>query len=98
MERDSRAMSDDQAGVQRGDAAGASRVGSPDSLQIIEAVADYRGIDPLELDFSLGEQIDPEALETVLDADVEDLQVTFTIDGMTVSVANDGTIMITDTQ
>jgi len=98
MECEGIAMSDDQAGVQSGDAAGSSIDVSPDSLQIIEALADYRGVDPLELDFALGEQIDPEALETVLDADIEDLQVTFSIDGMTVSIGNDGTIMISDTE
>jgi len=98
MVRDCIAMSDDQPGVQSGDAAGRSSVTSPDSLEIIEALADYRGVDPLELDFALGEKIDPEALETVLDSDTEDLQVTFTIDGTTVSVADDGTIMISDSQ
>jgi len=91
-------MPEDQVRVQNGDAVGTSSVGSPDSLQIIEALAEHQGVDPLELDFVLGEQIDSEALETVLDADAEALQVTFTIDGMTVSVANDGTITISDTE
>jgi len=96
--RDSIAMSDDRAEVQNGGAVGASTGTSPDSLQIIEALADYQGVDPLELDFALGEKIDPEALETVLDADTEDLQVTFTIEGVTVSIADDGTIMISESQ
>jgi len=87
-------MSDNQGEFRREDATVDSAGASPDSLQIIEAIAEYEETDPLELDFVLGEHIDPEALETVLNADVEELQVSFTINGVAVSVASDGTIMI----
>lgn len=70
----------------------------PDSFQIIEAIADHRETNPLELDFALGEQVNPEALETVLDANVEEIQITFTINGMVVTVANDGTISVVDAE
>ncbi len=98
MERDSITRSNDQAGVQNGEVVGASTCTSPDGLQIIEALADYQGVDPIELDFVLGEKIDTEALETVLDADTETLKVTFRIEGMTVFIAADGTIMISESQ
>ncbi len=98
MVRGGIAMADNQAGVQNGDGAVSFSVDSPGSLQIIKALAEYQGVDPMELDFMLGEKIDPEALETVLDADAEDLQVTFTIEGMTICIADDGTIMISESQ
>jgi len=89
-------MPNDQAGVQIGDGSGYSSGASPEGLEIIDALADYQGVEPLELDFALGEKIDVEALETVLDADTEGVQVTFTVEGITVTVAGDGTIMISD--
>lgn len=91
-------MNKGQAGYKNEDAACSSDAVSPDSLQIIKAIAEYEEMDPLELDFVLGEHIDTEALERVLDADVEYLQVSFTINGVAVSVASDGTIMIADAE
>lgn len=89
-------MSNEQAGFQNADAAVSSGRSSPDNVQIVKAIADHEETDPLNLDFVLGEEIDTEALETVLDADADNVHVTFTVDGLVVTVASDGTIMIAD--
>lgn len=66
----------------------------PDSIQVVETIADYVGKDPIDVDFTLDDYIDPEALDTLLESSTEELVVAFTIDDLLITVANDGTIEV----
>ena len=70
----------------------------PNSIQVIETIADYVGKDPIDVDFTLGDYLDPEALDTLLESSTEELVVAFTIDNLLITVANDGTIEVRDYQ
>jgi hypothetical protein len=90
-------MTDEEnGGPQHAEGTLASLNSPPDSIEIVKAVAEHEKINPLDLEFALGEHIDPDALEAVLDADVEDIEVSFQIQGVVVTVASDGTILVTD--
>lgn len=69
----------------------------PNSVQIIETIADHLGTEPTDLDFRFGEHLDPDALDTLLEsAPEEDLVVAFTLEDLLITVANDGTIKVRD--
>lgn len=69
---------------------GATRV----SDRVLEAVADARGTDPLELDRPLYDVVDPDALDALFAADdgTDTLRVEFTYGGYRVTVRGDGQI------
>ncbi|UHQ98128.1 hypothetical protein HYG81_21355 (plasmid) [Natrinema zhouii] len=69
---------------------------TPNSIQIVETIAEQDGRDPTEVDFTLNDHVDPDALNSLLETGSEGLVVTFTIDDKVVTVAKDGTIEITD--
>ena len=60
------------------------------STRVIESIADARGVDPTELDVPLYWEIDLEALDKLCASDSDDLAVTFTYDGTTVTVHREG--------
>lgn len=67
------------------------------SLAVIEAVADREGVDPTDLDRSLFEVIDPDALDAVIRSDAggrapSPLRVTFHYHGYEVTVSSDGQV------
>lgn len=64
------------------------------STTIIEAVADWKQIDSTELDQPLYEVLDPDALDTLLDADGP-VRVTFEYDELCVSVDSSGEVDLT---
>jgi len=64
------------------------------STRVIEAIADVRGVDPTELDVPLYWEIDLEALDRLCGGDTDDIAVTFTYDGTTVTVHGDGRIEV----
>lgn len=70
----------------------------PDSIQVIETIADHVGKAPIDVDFTLGDHVDPDALDSLLESSTEELVVAFTIDDLLVTVANDGTIEVRDYQ
>ncbi|MCU4751351.1 hypothetical protein OB919_05040 [Halobacteria archaeon AArc-curdl1] len=63
---------------------------TPLSMQVIQAVADHKGIDPLELSTPLYYSLDPEALDSVFQDTTGHL--TFEYDGYTVTVDSSGAI------
>lgn len=69
---------------------------TPDSVQIVETIAEQVGRDPTEVDFTLNDHVNPDALDSLLETRSEGLVVEFTIDNKVVTVTNDGTIEITD--
>jgi hypothetical protein len=64
------------------------------SVAVAEAVADVEGADPTELDYSLRETIDTDALDALASRTDTDWYLQFTIHGHEVSVASDGTINV----
>ncbi len=64
------------------------------STRVIESIADARGVDPTDLDVPLYWEIDLEALDRLCGGDTDDIAVTFTYDGTTVTVHGDGRIEV----
>lgn len=73
----------------------------PVSLQVVEAVAAFRGVDPLELD-PLAESIDADALNALFSSvgerNVDGANVSFTYEGVRVTVTGRGDIDLRDTR
>lgn len=70
----------------------------PDSVQVIERIADHVEKDPTEVDFTFGDYLDPDALDTLLESATSELVIAFTIDELLVTVATDGTIDVREYQ
>lgn len=74
----------------------ASKTASP-SISVVLAVADREGVDPTELDPSLAEVVDPDALDAVFDGgDARDGTIRFEYHGYRVEVRGDGTVSLWD--
>lgn len=71
---------------------------TPDSVQVIETIADHLDKDPNDVDFTFSDVLDPDALDRLLKSATEDLVVAFTVDGLLVTVATDGTIEVQEYQ
>lgn len=68
---------------------------------MIEAVADRKGVDPLELEVPRFESIDPDVLDLVVrtagdGADRSSVRVEFTYDDFDVTVGADGSVVVTE--
>lgn len=66
--------------------------------QIIHAVAEAKGIDPLEMDIVLGEHVDLEAIEQMARRDDHTWQLTFKLPEYEVTVTSDDQGEITERQ
>lgn len=80
------------------------RPSSSDTLSetVVHAVADTKGIDPLNLDERLYDCIDPDALDRLFEPTAEcdgsrNGMVVFTMDGCRVEIESDRTILVTPT-
>lgn len=75
-----------------------SSSGESVSETVIRAVADAKGIDPLDMDACLFDAIDPGALDTIFAADNEgtERRVSFTFAGYRVAVNESQTVFLTD--
>lgn len=62
--------------------------------EIVEAIAELEGADPLELSPPLRDSIDPDSLEALLSSADDSLEVTFTYAGYRISVSSGGTVSI----
>lgn len=74
----------------------------PLSAAVIAALAEYKGVDPMELDPPLYEAIDPDALDTLdarrgNDTGSAVTYLAFSYDGRTVEVTGDGAVRISET-
>lgn len=75
----------------------------PPSIAIVESIAAIEDVTPTDVDFSLYEDIDPDALDTIFANPDDDEETTedgeivaeFQIDGYVVQVRDNGTITIT---
>lgn len=77
----------------------------PPSIALVESIAAIEGVPPTDVDFSLYESIDPDALDTLF-ADPEDekemaddgeILAEFRVDGYMVQVWNNGKITVKPT-
>lgn len=69
---------------------------TPDSHQVIETLAEHVDKDPVEVDFTFNDHINPDALDKLLETDTEEVIVEFSVENMSVTVSSDGTIRIDD--
>lgn len=73
---------------------------TPVSESVIEAVADEKDVDPMELTTPLYSVIDPDALDRVVDStpsqDPMDVHVTFTYSDCEVTVYGDGHVSVVE--
>lgn len=68
----------------------------PISEAVVWAVAEAKGVDPLDLDEALYDRVDPDALERLFESDAAgaDLRVKFTLAGCEVTVSGDGRVVV----
>lgn len=67
------------------------------STRIVEAIADWKGVDTTALEQPLYDVVDTDAIDELLDAE-RPVQVTFEYDGLVVSVDSDDTVQISPTE
>ena len=67
------------------------------SMRVINAIADARDVDPLDLEVPLFDAINPEALDNLFQPETT-CAVTFEYDGQSVTVESDGTVVVEDLQ
>lgn len=60
------------------------------TANLAEAVCDYKGVDPLEAEFSLYDYVDTEALDTLVDSVSKGLEIRFTIEDVAVCLWKSG--------
>ncbi|GAB3679364.1 hypothetical protein GCM10028857_00640 [Salinarchaeum chitinilyticum] len=60
---------------------------TPLSVRVVRSLADARDVDPMELEFRLGDAIDTDALDAMGDHDGADWELEFEVDGHEVTVA-----------
>ena len=73
------------------------------STAVIEAIAEYEGLDPVELEPPLFEVIDPDALDALVGNEESgqaqsDIAVQFTYNQCRVKVSSDGSIEVSSSQ
>jgi len=68
------------------------------SLALVEAIADARGVDPLQLDFTLHDYIDNDALDSLIDGPDGDWELEFTVVDHTLRVNSKGLITVDGNQ
>jgi hypothetical protein len=62
--------------------------------EIIKAIADAKGIQPAELDFSLYEYIDPDAIHQLASQETASWTLSFEVPNHNVTVTSDGLILV----
>lgn len=64
------------------------------ALDLLEAVADHRGVDVADLEFVLHDMVDTGALNTLSRHDGGEWSLSLSVDGHTVTVDSDGLILV----
>jgi hypothetical protein len=65
---------------------------------IVEALADAEGVDPTELEYSLQEYVDLDALDRLANHDGAEWTFTFELPAYEVTVQHDGRVRVADIQ
>lgn len=64
------------------------------TVRIIEEIAESEGVDPTELDFSLQDYIDADALRLLVEHEASSWTVTFEVDTHEVVLSGDGQVQV----
>jgi len=71
------------------------------SLTVVRAVAEAKGVEPMELDEQLHDCVDPDALDRLFESGADgqfwDGQLSFTMAGCRVDIEGRGTVVVTHT-
>lgn len=67
-------------------------------VEIAEAVAEAKGVDPRELEVSLHEYVEMDALEQLLDHDAASWTFSFELPNHDVTVTSDGVVLVDGTR
>ena len=71
---------------------------TPTSIAVVRAIAAVENVDPIDLDFTLYEYVDPQALDQLTGREsADDTEVTFTANGYRVRVHDTGEITLRET-
>ena len=62
--------------------------------KIVEAVADAEGVEPAELDFTLYEHVEPDAIELLAANETATWTLTFELPNHDVTVTSDGRVLV----
>ena len=71
----------------------------PLSEKVVDTVAEYEGVDPVDLDPRLYQAVDPDALDQLFGSSERadaDLEITFTYSGYEVVARSDGDLSVSD--
>lgn len=71
---------------------------TPLSVRVVRSIADARGVEPVDLEFRLGDAIDTDALDAIANHDGDDWELTFEVEEHEVTVAPDAPVQIDGTQ
>jgi len=66
------------------------------SEDVVSAIAENEGVDPMDLDPPLFDAIDPDALDNLFNVKTADGRVTFSYDGSDVTVTSEGDVRVSD--
>lgn len=67
-------------------------------VEVVEAVAEAKGTDPTDLNYSLEEHIDTEALQLLADHSRSSWTLSFTLPEQEVTVTSDGVVRVHEKQ
>jgi hypothetical protein len=62
--------------------------------EVVEAIAEAEGIEPQELEYSLYQYVDPEAIEGLVEMDDTEWELTFSVPDHEVTVSSNGGIRV----
>lgn len=65
---------------------------------IIEAIADERGEEPSDMGFTLHDYVDTDAIQTLLEHDSSSWVLSFEVEDLEVTVADDGVVHVDDSR
>lgn len=78
---------------------GRARVGdgaAPLTMDVVAAIAEHEGVDPMDLDPPLFEVVDPDALDNLFNEAASNGRVTFSYNGAAVTVTSEGDVRVSD--
>lgn len=70
---------------------------APLSVRVVRSLADERDVDPMDLEFRLGDRIDTDALDAMDEHDGTDWELEFEVDGHDVAVAPEKRVRVDGT-
>jgi hypothetical protein len=62
--------------------------------EVVKAIADAKGVEPVDLDYTVGEYIDLEAIEQLAAHDTASWTLSFKLPNHNVTVTSDGLILV----